>query len=527
MTNITRIKKSSSKQLHTYNTEELLEWLQGNPSHKDHQYRVLYISIFSNNDMFLLSELIKHHDLCNDLISDHICVESKIEFFKFIFSNDQEFITKFNTKCLFLCIKNNNYEVMNILLERYPEIIYSIEIDSHNYPKNILHYLGKSKYPDLFRTIAARYPQALTQKGYNNCYPLTNLIENDLDKHLIDDIVRECLEYGDENDSKYLGMIYRIVIKLSNLTTQCIIFEKLKKYQILIDQLLIDFIELANYKFKYESLYETIEILLRDYDADPNKHRNNYGVNAVEIACNNEEYEILLILEKYNGNLNNQKLIEECAGNNKRTIIKHLKDNYDLDLNVKFRNSEYTLAIDIFERCESYNSDACEYLSDCDIDFTAVNYIGDSFLHLWIKKCDSDVFADEFALTNMKMKMIFKLIDRGVDPYHKNMNGDCFFNIKPRTIYDMLYLTYDEYKMLHEYGIDLTILNEDNHNLLDILCKFYNDKMDRHNKKLEIYYKYDDNESWDEDDEYYDNLTTEYNKMYNLFANELNMTLSE
>lgn len=506
----------SNKLSYQYTIDDLLEWLQENPSYSDDQYHALNDSIFKNSDtMVLLSETMKHHNLWIDSLIYKICYEQNIIFFQFIFQ-DYEFTTKFNVQFLFNCIKNNNHEAIDMLLDRYPDIIYTHirNTDSYGCHENILHCLGRSNNLNLFRIIAVKNPQALFQK-WNLYYPLNYLTlnylaDNKFIEDLLDNTIRECLEYENDN-SEYINMIYSIAIKCPTLTTKLIIFEKLKNHQIYINKLLFDFIELNYDKLKYE----IIEILLRDYNADPNiidtkynhcreyEEYEEYDMNAVECACYNEEFEILLLLERYNGNLNNQKLVFECINHNNRQIVKYLRDNYNLDFNIMVRDNMCTFAINLFNYYELCNIDICKYIVDCDIDFSALNHDNKSFLHLWVKKRNTDVNTTKIY-TSEKMNMIFKLIEYGVNPYHKDVDGDCFFNLKSNSYNKILIFTYDEYKILHEHGIDLTIPNGKNHNLLDILCDFRN----------KSYYESD-------------NRKIEYNNLYNLFVNELNMTLSK
>lgn len=520
---------SDIKSSYTYTYEELLERLHDNSEYIEDN--VLCSFIFNNeNNMIPLSEAMKYHNLWNMILINNICIKSNIIFFKFMFYNDDEFIDKFNILFLFQCIKNNNREAVDMLLDRYPEIIYNNVSDSWGCLKNILHYISKSNWLDLFKIIAARYPQALIQKGRK--YPLCNLIENVYEKHSIDDTIKiclDCLEYCD-NDPEYINMIYNIADKCHDLNTRIFIFEKLKNHQDLIDKLLINFIEyFQNIKlipgsgFKYRSdsqleyLYESIEILLRDYNANPNKiydeyhvqflDHEYYNVSAVGNACYYEAFEILMLLERYNGNLNNQELASKCTYHNNRKIIEYLKNNYNLNFNVMDDNNEYTIAINLFTN-HTENYDACEYIIECDIDLTALGHNGQSFIHLWIMK----IINNNNKRENMheKMNMIFKLIDRGVDPYHKDNNGDYFFSMKARRFDDMHFLfTHDEYIMLHQHGIDLTLPNGNGCNLLDIL----------HERGIDL---------MGETKFYGNDLSIQrYDKLYNLFANEFKMTLSK
>lgn len=51
--------------------EKYLEWFQVNPSNNDNQYYSLNNQIFEDeNNMILLSETMKHHDLCSTIITN-------------------------------------------------------------------------------------------------------------------------------------------------------------------------------------------------------------------------------------------------------------------------------------------------------------------------------------------------------------------------------------------------------------------------------------------------------------------------
>lgn len=505
--------------------EQLLEWLQGNPLCDDEQYNVLFLLIFvDNNNMILFSETMKHHHLWDPSKINNICIKSNIDFFKFMFDNHHEFVSKFDTLLLFKSIEHDNYEAVHMMLERYPDIIYKTNIIRYETSENILNVLSRSECFnfDLFQSIAKKNPKAILSDKNTGC-PLVVVIYNNYSEDGIDDFIMKCLEYyEDKNDPKYINTIFDIASRCLNLNMQITMFEKLKHDQNLIDKLLIKCIQSYCDASVSESKFvpctiKTIETLLKDYNADPNnKYKNK---NAVEIACSSEEYELLLLLEKFNGNLNNQDLILLCNEHGNGKVVKYLKDNYNLDLNVVVDNGKYTFVQYAFSGNYSYNAKMCEYLIDCDVDFTTINSNGQSFLHLWAKKISIDIYDisnEKYPLIsddeNDKMKIIFRLIDHGVNPYLKDNNGDYFFNIKHKFDYYPFIFTYNEYRMLYERGIDLTLKNKKGYNLLDILHNFCN-KNNKDNKNN----KGNSKRLW----------YSKYQLLYDLFTNELNMVLSE
>lgn len=452
--------------------------------------------IFEDPDnMILFSEAMKHHNLWHDALIYNICIESNINFFRFMFYNDEEFTNKFNVSLLFKSIELNNDEAINLLLEKYPDIIYKTEVRGDYITTNILHYLANSDYLDLFKTIAAKNPKALYQKDNTeyNSYPLNYIIKNKSDDSLSIEIVKECIEY-DNYDPNYGDMLINLSCQYPNFDFQLYILEKINTNEDHVNKMLIILMQ-----YDSRSNYKIIEILLRDYGADPNKYYDDidYDISSVKIACQHESYEILLLLEKYGGNLNNSELLLHCGEHYDCKIIKYLVDNYNLNLDIYNENEGCTYPILIFsDYSDLDNYDICEYIIDHDIDFTAVNFEGDSFLHLWTRRTTINGHQSD----NNKMKMIFKLIERGADPYHINNDGDYFFNYEHSFIDDRLLFSYDEYKELHDYGIDLTLPNGNDENLLDILCNFY-----------------------DGDEEY----SEEYNKLYELFADICGMVRSD
>lgn len=222
-----------------------------------------------------------------------------------------------------------------------------------------------------------------------------------------------------------------------------------------------------------------IEILLKEYKANPivmYDFDKRFETNCVHIACMKGRLDILKLLEDNGANLNSPHVIDICVyHNDDYEIIKYLKDIYNInfDCDVIIINDDYNYGDDEYLKLPLMHAvvksnrsyDFIKYMiCHDDSDIHCLDYEGNTLLHTLSKRR----WLPGPNITNEQIfDLITDLIEFGVDTTKTNNAGFYFFQLKCQ----QNNFSSDDFKKLHELGIDLSLTDSKGRNVLDYFMK--------------------------------------------------------
>lgn len=485
--------------------EFFFKWLRDSPNIKDREFNKLFTIlanpiinrlIYDNNEIKIISnelfeELIKHPYLITNEMLNILCIKEYVHFFKMIYHDyNYDFtLVNYSINCtdnypLFTALIQNNHEVVNLLLDKHPESVFHI-----NEKYNIYHYLFREPNYDTFKRIFDMNPNDLTKSyKYNFSNPVSDGVVECYDYHpfiylesikitmngeKINEeackILKYCLNELNLDNENYYAVLYNDMPDDIRL----LILEKIKDDKNKLNCMLRILIDI-------NISTSILETMIRDYGLDVNEFFRDFrlglgipiDITILHYACYNGNFDTIKLLEKYGARFDLPYLTEYCKYQSNCELLKYLYINHNIDLNEMvwwnkyLSNQEFDNSLEkvplIFSMLD-HKSDDVNYLLDHDVNIYHMTSSGNTILHMATKKYICDRSEDTFDI-------IVRLLKMGIDPYHRNNKGKCFYHSKKFPVF-----LYDKLKLLYDMGIDLTMKNDDGNNMLDLLISNIND----------------------------------------------------